>query len=84
MGLCINESKTKFMVMNRHSRIMQNITVRQYTFEQVENKYIVVSLNNRNDMHNKIRLRLNAENGGYYTMNKIFSSKFSPKKLNDP
>lgn len=37
--------------------------VDEYTFEQVEDfKYFGVNLNNRHDMHNETRLKLNAEN----------------------
>lgn len=32
MKLNINESKTKYMVMNRSLRIMQNITLGKYAF----------------------------------------------------
>lgn len=72
MGLIINENKTKYMIMSRRSRILQNLAVGEYTFEQVEDfKYLGVNLNNKNDMHNKIRLRLNAANRGYYAISKI-------------
>jgi len=76
MGLNINESKTKFMIMSRRPRILQNLTVDGYTFEQVEDfKYLGINLKNMNDMHNKIRLRLNAANRGYYVKSKLFRSK---------
>jgi len=80
MGIHINERKTKYMITSRRPRILQNITVNEYAFEQVENfKYLCVNLNNRNDMHNKIRLRLNAANREYYSMNKILSFKLLQK-----
>ncbi|KAL4085250.1 hypothetical protein QTP88_027109 [Uroleucon formosanum] len=81
MGLIINESKIKYMIMSRRSRILQNLAVGEYTFEQVEDfKYLGVNLNNKNDMHNEIRLRLNAANRGYYAMSKMFSSKLLSKE----
>lgn len=53
MGFNMNESKTKYMIMNMRPRILQNLTVDGYTFEQVEDsKHLEVNLNNRNDMHN--------------------------------
>jgi len=64
------------MIMSRRPRILQNLTVDGYTFEQVEVfKYLEVNLNNRNDMHNEIRLRLNVANREYYVMSKLFSFK---------
>uniref|UniRef100_A0A2S2NFK6 RNA-directed DNA polymerase n=1 Tax=Schizaphis graminum TaxID=13262 RepID=A0A2S2NFK6_SCHGA len=81
MGLNINECKTKFMIMSWHLRILQNLTVDGYTFEQVEDfKYLGINLKNMNDMHNKIRLRLNVANCGYYAMSKLFSSKLLSRK----
>lgn len=45
MGLIVNENKRKNMIMIRHLRVMQNITIGHYTFEQVENfKYLEVNL----------------------------------------
>lgn len=53
------------MVMSRRPRILQNITIDEYTFKQVENfKYLGVNLNNK-DMHNEIRLRMNGANQGF-------------------
>lgn len=76
MGLNINEDKTKYMVMSRRPRILQNISVDGYIFEQVEDfKYLGDNLNNRNDMHDKIKLRLNTVNRGYFAMIKLFTSK---------
>jgi len=64
------------MVISRRPRILQNISVDGYTFEQVEDfKYLGVNLNNRNYMHNEIRLKLNTANRGYYAMSKLFRSK---------
>lgn len=61
MRFSINEIKTKYTVMSRCPRIWHKLTVGQYTFGEVENcKYSGVNLNDKNDMHNEIRLRLNA------------------------
>jgi len=64
--------------MSRRSGIMQDITK---TFEQVENfEYLGVNLNNRNGMHNEIRLRWNAADREYYAMNKMFNFKLLSKE----
>jgi hypothetical protein len=63
MGLNINENKIKYMIMSRRPGILQNLIVDGYTFEQVEDfKYLGINLNNRNEMYNEIRLRLNTAN----------------------
>lgn len=61
---------------------MHYLIVEQYTFGEVENfKYLGVKLNNKNYVHNEIRLRLNAANYWYYAMNNIcFSSIWSSSK----
>jgi len=51
------------MVMSGHPRILQKLTIQEDNF-----KYLGVSLNSRNDMHQEIRLSLNAENQGYYNI----------------
>lgn len=54
-----------------HEQTPKNFTKsnNRYTFEQVDNlKYLEVSLNNRNDMHQEIRLSQNAENRRYYNI----------------
>lgn len=37
ISLIVNENKTKYTIISRHTRIMQNITMGQNTFDQVEN-----------------------------------------------
>jgi hypothetical protein len=62
-GLTINEAKTKYMLMTRHTPAKNNLIVGPYTFEQVDDfKYLGVNINYNNDMHNEIKLRINSAN----------------------
>jgi hypothetical protein len=72
MGLKINEIKTKYMLMSRRPATFQNLNVHHFSFEQVENfKYLGANINQKNNMHNEIKNKINATNRTYYTMNKI-------------
>lgn len=53
-----------------------------YSFEQVEEfKYLEVNINEENNMHNKINLRMSAANSRrYFTMKEMFSSKRASKR----
>lgn len=54
----------------------QNLTVYQFSFEQVEDfKYLGTNINHKNNMHKEIKCRIRATNQGYHTMNKMFTSK---------
>jgi len=76
MGIIINEAKTKYMLMTRHTLVKNNLTVGLYTFEQVDDfKYLGVNINYKNDMHNEIKLRINSANRAYFLMNKLLSSR---------
>jgi hypothetical protein len=77
MGLLVNEAKTKYMVMSRQVTLKNNIKVNGYSFEQVEEfKYLGVNINEKNNMHNEIKLRMCAANRSYYAMKEMFSSVF--------
>jgi hypothetical protein len=55
---------------------MLSLRVGQYLFEQVEDfKYLRFNINQRNDMHNKIKLKLISANRGYHTMRSMLSSR---------
>lgn len=55
---------------------MQDLRVGQYSFEQVvDYKSLGVNINQRNNMHNELRLILVSENNeGYHTMKSILTS----------
>ncbi|KAL4092204.1 hypothetical protein QTP88_026743 [Uroleucon formosanum] len=53
----------------------------QYLFEEVEDfKYLGVNINQRNDMHNEVKLRLVSANRGYHTMRSMLSTRLLSRK----
>jgi hypothetical protein len=75
MVLIINEAKTKYMLMTRHTP-KNNLIVGPYIFEQVDDfKYLGVNINYKNYMHNEVKLRIISANRAYFSMNKLLSSK---------
>jgi len=76
MGLVVNVEKTKYMIVTRRSEDCSNLKVENSKFEQVkEFKYLGVTLNNKNIMHEEINVRLNAANRCYFAMGTLFKSK---------
>lgn len=62
--------------MTRRSMNKQNLSVNQYSFKQVDDlKYLGVKINFRDNMHNEIKLRVNAANRGYCAINKMCNTK---------
>ncbi|XP_025420516.1 uncharacterized protein LOC112690673 [Sipha flava] len=52
-----------------------------YVFQQVTDfKYLGTNINNRNNMHNEIKLRIASGNKGYYAFAKLFKSKLLSRK----
>jgi hypothetical protein len=84
MGLIVNESKTKYMVMSRQVTPKNNLKVNGYSFEQVkEFKYLGVNINEENNMHDEIKLRLSAANKSYYAMKDMFLSKLLSRRTKE-
>ena len=84
MGLVKNESKTKYMVMTRNATTKSNLHVGDLNFEQVGDfKYLGVNINEKNNMHNEIRMRINAANRCYFTMREMFSSKLLSRRTKE-
>jgi sorting nexin-29 len=85
MGLLVNEAKTKYIVISRQVYYLKNnIKVNGYSFEQVEEfKYLGVNINEKNNMHNEIKLRMSAANRSYYAMKEMFSSKLLSRQTKE-
>jgi hypothetical protein len=63
MGLVVNVEKTKYMVVTRRPEDSSNLKIENNEFGQVkEFKYLGVTLNNKNIIHEEINVRLNAAN----------------------
>jgi len=76
MGLLVNAEKAKYMVVTRESEDSFNLKIENNEFEQVkEFKYLGVTLNNKNIMHEEINVRLNAANRCYFAMETLFNQK---------
>jgi hypothetical protein len=76
MGLIVNEEKTKYMVISRQVTPKINLKIYGYSFEQVkEFKYLGVNINEKNNMHEEIKIRLMMANKNYYAMKEMFTSK---------
>jgi sorting nexin-29 len=84
MGLLVNEVKTKYMFMSRQVTPKNNIKVIGYSFEQVEEfKYLGVNINEKNNMHNEIKIGICAANRSYYAMKEMFSSKLQSRRTKE-
>lgn len=56
--------------MTRGTRDNSNLIVENLKFQQVADfKYLI---NQQNNMHNEIKLRITASNKGYYALEKLF------------
>lgn len=77
MGLEISQDKTKYMVIGRNYGNTQDLIVGDYTFQTVTDfKYLGTNINNANNMHSDIKLRVAAANKGYFALEKLFKSRF--------
>jgi hypothetical protein len=84
MGLAVNAEKTKYMVVTRGPENSSNLKVRNNEFKQVnEFKYLGVTLNNKNIMHEKVNVRMNKANRCYFAMETLFKSKTLSKKVKE-
>lgn len=62
MGLEINQNKTKYMVISRRTGYTQNSTIGNYIFQAVTYfKYLGTNVNNANNMHSGIKLRISTK-----------------------
>lgn len=81
IGLKVNQEKTKYLVVSREERALDDMLVDGYVFQQVTDfKYLGTNINNRNNMHNEIKLRIASGNKGYYALAKLLKSKLLSRK----
>jgi len=84
IGLLVNETKTKYMVMSRQVTQKNNIKINGYSFERVEEfKYLGVNINEKNNMHNEIKLKMSTANRSYYAMKEMFSSNLLSRRTKE-
>ncbi|XP_050444050.1 uncharacterized protein LOC126847716 [Adelges cooleyi] len=84
IGLVVNAEKIKYMVVTRGPEDSSNLKIENNDFEQVkEFRYLGVTLNNKNIMHEEINVRLNAANRCYFAMETLFKSKTLSKKFKE-
>jgi translation initiation factor 1 (eIF-1/SUI1) len=82
IDLEINAEKTKCMIMSRHpnSEQNQNIRIATESFEKVAKfKYLVTTLTNQKDIHDKLKSRLSSGNTYYYSVQNLLSSRLISK-----
>lgn len=72
------------MMMTRNATVKDNLYTERLTFEQIEDfKYMGVNINEKNNMHNEIRMRLNKAKRCYFTMKEMFSSKLLSRRTKE-
>jgi sorting nexin-29 len=84
IGLEINAKKTKYMIMSHHPNSEQNPNIRTATesFENVAKfKHLGMTLTNHNDIHDKMKSRLNSGNACSYSVHNLSSSHLISKNL---
>jgi hypothetical protein len=82
VGLEINAEKTEYMIMSRHQNSGQNQNIRTANelFKNVAKfKYSGTTLTNQNEIHNKLKIRLNSGNACYYSVQNHLSSRLLSK-----
>jgi hypothetical protein len=81
MGLCINEEKTKLMILSRRNLDQSNLKVGSMNFERVDNfKHLGVNINSSNNMYREIKERISNGNICYFSLNKLLRSKLLYRK----
>jgi cyanophycinase-like exopeptidase len=76
-GLCINQEKTKYMVVERKNSLKKNkighLKIKNYEFEGVENfKYLGLILNEDNNNQIELQERIKNANKTYFMLQKFF------------
>jgi hypothetical protein len=82
VSLEITAQKTNYMIRShpQNSGHNQNIRIANELFENVAKfKYLGTTLTNQNDIHDKIKSRLNSGNACYYSVQNLLISYQKPK-----
>jgi len=76
IGLKINESKTKYMILSRRNYNINYLKVDDYKFERVQSfKYQSAEINENANSHEEVKKRLMAANRCYYSLMPLFKSR---------
>jgi len=81
IGLKINKTKTKYMIVSRQNHRIDSLKVNDHTFERVRNfKYLGPDINEDANSHEEVKIRLIAENRCHYGLIPLFKSKQLSRK----
>jgi len=81
IGLKINETKTKYMIVSRQNHRTDSLKVNDHTFERVRNfKYLGADINEDANSHEEVKRRLIAAIRCYYGLIPLFKSKILSRK----
>lgn len=76
ISLCVNEEKTKYVMVARKSSAIDHIIVDDHRFKKVEVfKYLGVNINSNDNMRDEINDRIACGNQCYYSIMKLLKSK---------
>lgn len=81
IGLKINETKTKYMIVSRQNHRTDSLKVNDHTYERVRNfKYLGADINEDANGHEKVKRRHIVANRCYYGLLLLFKSKLLSRK----
>ncbi|VVC43163.1 Reverse transcriptase domain [Cinara cedri] len=76
IGLKINKSKTKYILLSRQNHNINYLKVDDYKFERVQSfKYLGAEINEYANSHEEVKKRLMAANRYYYSLMPLFKSR---------
>lgn len=67
--------------MTRATRDNSDLLAENYTSQQLSDfEYLGVNINQINNMHNEIKIRISAANKGFYALEKLLKSKLLSRR----